>query len=157
MPCADFGELVRGEIADVEFCFQLRRCEAVAEIAPETLLAMFTQAIVTIKIIDHESIQARADALTRPRLENSAPVGVVQACPVFLHATDGVAVVDARRAVSIFFQKIQRVFHRLGAELFFVPQFVVKFKETAWAILTRRFAHEKLDIEMADDEYVELV
>ena len=118
---------------------------------------MFAQTIVPVKIIDHESIPPGPDALAHPRLEHGAPVGVVQARPVFLHAADGVAVVDARCAVGVFFQKVQWVFHRLGAELFLVPQFVVKFEKAARAIFARRFAHEKLDVEMADDEHVELV
>ena len=82
---------------------------------------MCAKAVVPVKVVDHESVQTLGDAVTNPGLEHRTPVGVVEAGPVLLHATDGVAIVLDRRAVGIFLQKLQRVNDRPRAKEFFLP------------------------------------
>ena len=112
---------------------------------------------MAVKIIDHETVEALRDSVADPGLEHPAPVRVIEAGPVFLHAADGVAVVLDWRAVGIFFQQLKRILYRLGSQEFFVPQVVVKLEEAARAVLSPGIADKKLDVEMADHKRVESV
>ena len=116
---------------------------------------MIAKTIVTIKVIDYEPIQALANALTDPGLKHRTPMGIVQAGPVFLHATDRVAVIPNRRAIGIFFKQIQWIIDRPKAKRLLVPKFAVKLKEAPWSLIALGVAHQKLDVEMTDYQRVE--
>ena len=111
---------------------------------------MIAKAVVTIKVINHEPIQALADAVPNPGLKHSPPMGIIQAGPVFLHASDGVAVVPDWRAIGIFFKQIQRIIDRPRAKQFLVPEFVVPLEEAPWSLIALGIAHQKLDVKMTD-------
>jgi len=68
------------------------------------ILAVFAQTVMTVEIVDHEAIDSSFDSVAHPCLEYGAPVWVVKAGPIFLHATNRVAVIGDGAAINIFFQ-----------------------------------------------------
>ena len=96
MPRSNLVELVSGKVGDPELVLQLRCTKTIIEVITKRGLTMIAKAVVTIKVIDHEPIQPMADAVPNPGLKHRPPMGIIQAGPVFLHASDGVAVVPDR-------------------------------------------------------------
>ena len=121
VPCADFLELMGGQAVDFKLLLQFLCGEVFAKIVSKLLLAMFAQAIMTIKIVDYEPVYACINTVLHPGFEHFVPVGVVEAGPIFLHPSNGISVVRERCPISFFFQQLQGALYRLGAELFFIP------------------------------------
>ena len=150
MPRANLGEPMRGKVVDPELSLQLGCSETLAQIVSKCRLTMLTKAVVPVKIVDHKTVQSLGDAMTNPGLEHRTPMGVVEAGPVLLHATNGVAVVLDWCAVGIFLQKLQWVIDRPRAEEFFLPQIAVELEKTARPLGAFGISHQKLDVEMTD-------
>src|SRR2546426_10038413 len=83
--------------------------------------AMWTVAIVSIKIICDKTVHALRDAVADPGLEHLAPVRIVQAGPILAHAANVVVVVSDRFPEFIFFEQLKWVRDGFRAKEFFVP------------------------------------
>src|SRR5262249_55217992 len=113
--------------------------------------AVGAKAVVTIEVVGDKAVGTAADAGLDPCLEDRAPTRIIETRPVFLHAADGILVVDDRFAVRAALEQFQQVRGRPGAEFLLVAEVAEVLEEAARPFRAIGVADEELDVEMADD------
>src|SRR5262249_48875805 len=142
---------------DAEALMQLLRCVALAQVLLEPGPAMLAQTVAAIEVVDHEAVHAAFDTAFGPPLEDAAPVWIGETGVILLHAADAVVIADARRAVGVLLQQVERVLDRFRTQLLFVPQVTVELEEAARPLLAVGIADQEADVDMADDLDLALV
>ena len=116
---------------------------------------MWAQAVVSVEVVDDESVAAQRDAVLRPGFQHRSPVRVVEATPVLLHAPDAVVVVRDRLSLGVDFQQFHRVRHGFRAEPLFVPHLAIELEEPARPTRFGRFIfrfRNRRAVGIADEE-----
>ncbi len=159
MPGADLFKGVFFEIGYPEVFRQLLLIVASGKVALESGDAVCAMTVMAVEVVDDKTIHIPADGEADPRLEYRSPVGVSQAAPVFLHASDAVALVRDQASITVSLKQLGGIFYRLGAELGFVPLIIVELEESPGALFGIGVADEEDDIEVSkglDSELVDL-
>ena len=148
MPGPDLFKGVFFEVGYPEVFRQLFFIVASRKVTLESGNAVRAMAVMAVEVVDDKTIDAPADGEADPRLEHRSPVGVSQAAPVFLHASDAVALLGEQASITVSFEQFGGIFYRFGAELGLVPLILVELEESPGALFGIDVADEEDDVEV---------
>ena len=157
MPGADLFKGVFFEIGYPEVFRQLLFIVASGQVALESGDAVCAVTVMAVEVVDDKTIHIPADGEADPGLEHRSPVGVSQAAPVFLHASDAVALVRDQASITVPLEQVGGIFYRFGSQFGFVPLIIVELEESPGTLFGIGVADEEDDVEVSKGLDSELV